>query len=114
MRHLSETEYMDRANALARACGDVRTVESKHANMKAQMKSELTDVETERDRLGDVVRAKAELRDVMVSCLADDRQGLALYIRADTGEEIRRRPLTDQERQAELPLKPAAAPKTKN
>ena len=40
--------------------------------------------------------------------MADDKEGLALYIRTDTGEEVRRRVLSDSERQLKIPLGPPA------
>ena len=62
LTNLTDDEFIVRATELARSCQDVTTLEGKHADMKAQMKSELVAAETERNRLGQVVARKAELR----------------------------------------------------
>jgi hypothetical protein len=104
MTRLTPHEFEDRAEGLARAVQDVATEEARHADVKAQLKADLTKLEAERDRLTSVVSRRAELREVPVRLLADLEMGEALLVRDDSGEVVRRRPLTEAERQEPLPL----------
>jgi hypothetical protein len=104
LTHLTNDEFVDRATALARSVQDIEALEDRQADTKAQMKAEMTSLESERGRLGLIVARKAELREVRVKLYAEDFSGIAIYVRADSGEEVRRRPLEDRERQPDLPL----------
>jgi hypothetical protein len=102
--NLTDEEFMARARDLARANQNIEALEQRQTDMKAQMKVEMTSAEAEQGRLTLIVARKAELRDVEVLVLADLKTGIARYVRQDTGEEYRTRPLTVEERQEKLPL----------
>ena len=101
---LTDAEWTQRANALARACQDIGSLEAKHADMKAQMKADLTRLEAERDRLALIVNRKAENREVAVTAYADYTRAEVSYVREDSGEIVRTRPMDDKERQTPLPM----------
>lgn len=100
---LTPDEFIARASALARVVQDMHGEEQRQTDMKAQMKAAIASLDAERDQLSLVVSRSAELRDVRVTEDADYARGIAITWRTDTGEEVRRRPLSDQERQIALP-----------
>lgn len=106
---LTSDEYANRANALAQVCQDVEGENIRQAQVKAGMKAELSRLEAERSRFTLIVARKAEPRAVRVMTYADDEKAEALVIREDTGEIIRRRALSLEERQPVLPFQPGSA-----
>lgn len=99
---LTAEEFDARSTALARLCQDITSEEQRHGDVKAQLKAALTKLQAERDSLALVVGRRAELRDVATRVMADFARGEALVIREDTGEVVRRRALTEFERQESL------------
>lgn len=99
---LTDAEFTDRAAKLARAVQEVGSLTAKHTDMKAQMKADLTRAESERDLLAMVVSRKAENREAIVEVRANYQDGRAYCVRLDTGEIVRHRLLTDQEKQQPL------------
>lgn len=100
---LSHDEFLDRARALAEACQDIESEEGRQTQVKADLKAQMTRLEAERSRLSLIVTRKAEPRETPTTIYADDARGLAITIREDTGEVVRQRELTPNERQLPLP-----------
>lgn len=101
---LTDEEFSDRSSQLARVCEAIDNLEDAQKQQKAAMKAEQARLEADRSALAMAVRRKAETRDVQVSEFADDDSGFMLTIRADTGEIVRKRRLTMDERQIPLPM----------
>jgi hypothetical protein len=110
---LTEDEFKERAEGLAQLCQDITAEESRAADVKAQLKARLTQLEGRRSELSIVVARKEEMRPVGCEVLADFENYKAIILRTDTGVIMSVRPLTDSERQSHLPLEPEPAPGTK-
>lgn len=101
---LSDDEFIDRATKLAQANQDIDIEEGRQVDLKAQMKSTMTALEGTRSRLSSVVARREEVRDVLCDFYHDHARGFVEVIRQDTGESISIRPMTEAERQQQLPI----------
>lgn len=101
---LGPSEVMERGEQLARAQGDLEELAGRESSAKAALKADRARIEAEIQRLALAVRNRAETRPVAVRVEADYGDGLAYEIREDTLEVVRTRPLTETERQGELPI----------
>lgn len=80
-----------------------RTEEEKKANA-AHYTDEIKAVRFRMSTLSQCVNTGYDYRDVEVYQLADFESFAMVDVRADTGEEVRRRPMTEEERQRPLPM----------
>jgi hypothetical protein len=78
--------------------------EAEFAEERKRQKSVLTDMLTELRRLNGEIRDKSTYRPVQCERRYLYDQGKLVEIRCDTGEVISDRPLTEQEKQRELPF----------
>jgi cell pole-organizing protein PopZ len=101
---LTEDDFDERAKALAEVCQEIVAEESRGADVKAQLKARITQLEARRNELSIVVARREEMRQVGVETLADFDRGQAIEVRTDTLKILSQRPLTEGERQAHLPL----------
>src|SRR5688500_12251552 len=101
---LTETELKDFGRKLAVKCEDIAAEESRQKDQKSEMKARLDGMESERASLAIIVRRQEEQRDVEVSETFDYELGKVTQTRMDTGEEIRVRAMTNEERQQVLPV----------
>lgn len=101
---LTEAELKEFGRKLAVKCEDIAAEESRQKDQKSEMKARLDGMESERSIFALVVRRQEEQRDVEVEELFDYEAGKVIQTRLDTGEEIRVRPMTNEERQQPLPV----------
>lgn len=101
---LTEAELKDFGRKLAVKCEDIAAEESRQKDQKSEMKARLDGMESERAQLAIVVRRQEEQRDVECTETFDYELGKVTIVRTDTGDEIRVRPMTTEERQQVLPV----------
>jgi hypothetical protein len=101
---LTRDELLERGATLAAVNQDIEREELTQADVKASMKATLASLQAQRARLAAVVSRKAEPRDVVCLELKDFERGTYTIVRTDTGETIESRPLTEAEREQQLPL----------
>lgn len=101
---LGPADVMERGEQLARAQGELEELAGRESSTKAALKADRARIEAEIQRLALAVRNRAETRPVSVRVEADYGDGLAYEIREDTLEVVRTRPLSELERQRELPI----------
>lgn len=101
---LTQEELLSKSGELAGTVQDYATEERRQADVKAQLKARLTELDARRTQLAFVVARQEEERDVRCDVIADLNSLVANITRVDTGEVVQSRPLTDAERQDVLPL----------
>ena len=108
---LNDQELLIAGAQLAAAERAARTHEVESAAFKSQLNSEKKNLDKRLRERSKVVESKTEERDVLIQVEEDKDKRFALEFRLDTDPPtlITRRPLTDQERQCELPLKDESA-----
>lgn len=99
---LTPTELQTQGAKLAEACEDIHNEMQAQTDIKAQLKSKLTSLESNRDAIASVVRRKADYKDVPVNIFHDYTRAIVDEIRTDTGEVLVSRAMSDHERQAKL------------
>lgn len=99
---LNRDELEARSQLLGSQLGRLEELEAKEKAFKEGLKKERTPLDTEVRFLGRVIRRKTEPRPVLVETIADYERGVAIAIRTDTGEVIRERELSFDERQPTL------------
>jgi mannose-6-phosphate isomerase class I len=100
---LTQDEQVARGKSLAKVLAEIRNEDSRHAMLKAEMKSTMTAMESERDKFQLIVAGGEELRDVECEDIANYDSGMFERVRFDTGETVYQRALTPEELQMELP-----------
>lgn len=80
--------------------------EGRQADLKAQMKARLAELEGRRTNLAYTISRKEEYRDVEVDIFSDYQRGVVEDIRRDSGEVLITRVMTEHERQQQLPMEP--------
>lgn len=101
---LTESELKEFGRKLAVKCEDIAAEESRQKDQKSEMKARLDGMESERSILALVVRRQEEQRDVECEEEFNYESGKVTVSRTDTGEELRVRPMTNEERQQPLPV----------
>lgn len=99
---LTEEERLQRADALANALQQIqdRKVEKKRVTKEAD--KAIAEAEQEAVDLRDAVATGREYQEVIVHKVLDYEQATVTEVRTDTGEVIKSRGMTDEERQAKL------------
>jgi len=100
---LSDVEQVSRGKQLAKVLSEIRNEDGRHQMMKASMKSAMTALEAERDKLSLIVSSGEELRMIQCEDRANFDTGSFERVRIDTQEIVYERPLSTQERQLEIP-----------
>lgn len=106
---LTDEELLDRADQLSVVVQETSAEESRQTDVKTQMKAKLTELDARKTRLAITIGRKEEYRDIEVESIADIQAGTVTDYRTDTGEAIGTRPMTEHERQSNLPLEAPAA-----
>lgn len=101
---LTPKEFTERSKALAAAHVEKSRVESALADFKAHNKEQMTRIENEISSLARVIDSESEYRTVECEQTPDFASGTMETYRMDTGERITIRDLTEDEKQARLPL----------
>ncbi len=101
---LTQTEVREYGVRLAQLAGAIDMHGDREKEVKSQLKAERTKLEAEHQRLASVVRSGYETREVETVTYADYPGGVAVTVRADNDDELRRRRLDEEERQTGLPF----------
>jgi hypothetical protein len=99
---LTQAELLDFGQRLAKQDSEIRGHEAHADAVKKDLKSKEQALDSERSRLSNIVRNKAEVRDVRVSIWRDYQARELREVREDTGEVVFTRPLRGDEFQTEL------------
>ena len=99
---LTEEERLQRADGLANALQQVqdRKVEKRRVTKEAD--KQIAEAEQEAVELRDAVATGREYQEVIVHKVFDYEQATVTEVRTDTGETIKSRGMTDEERRAKL------------
>lgn len=106
---LTGDELLTRADELSVVVQETTAEEGRQTDVKAQMKARLTELDARKTRLAITIGRKEEYRDVEVELVADIQAQTTSIYRTDTGEVVETRPMSEQEKQAALPLETTAA-----
>jgi len=101
---LSKDERRERGERAAAIMAEIETLEADKKAAAASLKGQIDAKKSELRELGRAVRTGEEYRDTELFEEFEYRTGFCSVKRADTGVELRRRPLTGDERQEKLPL----------
>ena len=101
---LTDDELREYGQDLAKVRQDILTEEARQVSLKQQLKASLTELEARSLRLSSMIARGEEARDVEVEPRLDFRKSEYCEIRADTGERISERLITEEERQEHLNL----------
>lgn len=101
-----EERHLGKESALQRQLATRITDE--FDGVKADFKSRLERCEAEQNRLSVLLNNGYELRDVECEVISDFKSGQISVVRLDTGEEVEVRPMTEEERQRDLPISSGA------
>lgn len=104
---LTQDEVKRAGKNLAEALQRKRELESRLESVKQQIKGEITSAEGDAQKFEQLVATESEGRMVPVDLRFDFKRSVKETIRTDTGEVVKSEPITDEERQRELPLPPA-------
>lgn len=99
---LTDEERLSRANDLANAVQKVEDAKRHKKIVNRDATAKVDEAEAERADLSDVVASGREYREVIVHRVFNYEDGTVFEMRTDTGETLRSRKLTDEERQATL------------
>lgn len=104
---LTEDELRQRGDALAEVVQELHAEEQRQADVKAQMKARVTELEAKQTRFAITISRKEEYRDIECDVFGDPERGVVELVRRDSGEVVETRPMTEDERQRALPLNAA-------
>lgn len=99
---LTDEERMQRADALANALSSINDAKVKKKRIVKDLDKEIGEVEQESVELRDAVATGREYREVIVHRVYDWEKATVTEHRTDTGEVLRSRGMTDEERQSTL------------
>lgn len=99
---LEDETLLTRSKELGLQIAQIESTKADHKEQKAEMGRELREEETELARLARIVREGKEPRQVVCQERADYRAGQVYVVRTDTGELVRTRRMTGDERQLGL------------
>ena len=101
---LTQKEIYEAGKSLADALKKKTEHEVRLETFKQQVKAEITSAEGEAQKFQGLVSSEIEYRMVDVETRFDFKTGRASVVRMDTGELLKTREITDEERQRLLPL----------
>jgi hypothetical protein len=101
---LTDDEKIARSLMLAEALDRRNQLDLERKDTMAEFKDREAKLDSEIGRLGTIVRGGKELRQVECEDQHNYKNGTADRVRLDTGEVVQTRPLTEEERQQELPV----------
>lgn len=112
---LTQDERNTLGDDLAQQYIDIQQLEEQKKSATSNFKAKIDAATADASQKARVLKDGYEMRDVEVETRYDASIGLAIIVRKDTGEIIKQRPLTQEERQQELELEdrqPVAPPDT--
>lgn len=98
---LDQEEFRDRAQTLARIEEEISDEEKRQAQLKADMKAQITALSAKRSKLSLVVRDGREYRPTRLTIEADFEAGIVRELTTD-GRVHKQRPLREDERQTSM------------
>jgi len=101
---LSKEELAAAAEELAESTQAVNRLEDQKKAAVAQFKSDIEYAVARRNKFAGIVATKCEYRDVDCDMLYDYEDKVVTITRLDTGEEVQRRAMFEDELQRPLPL----------
>lgn len=101
--NLEDSELLAAGSRLVEIREEKSTLEGDLAQVKQQFKADETRLEAEASKLATMIRRRTEIRLVHTKTVADFEAGAAITLRQDNGEELRRRALSESEKQRSLP-----------
>jgi hypothetical protein len=106
---LSPEEVRQRGEAVARLLKERDDLDFETKQYAKQRREELGELELAIARLAIQIRERQEYRPVEVACLRNPSDATVVWVRKDTGEVVRQRPMTEEEKQERLPFPDALA-----
>jgi hypothetical protein len=106
---LTADEIAAHGRDLVNLLGEIEEEEDDQDARKAEMRERLATMQARQSKIAGTIRRGLERRRVTVEIMADWTTQTAIERRTDTGEEIGRRPLREDEKQLKLPPDTAAA-----
>lgn len=101
----SDSEIVEMARKQAELGEMIASLDEQKKSVAAKFKAEIEKHECDRSDLGRKITNGYESRDIDCDVFFNDPAvGLATVIRTDTGEQVEVRPMTEHEKQMELPL----------
>jgi uncharacterized FlaG/YvyC family protein len=100
---LTEKEKTNLSSEIAKAISDRASAEAKLKEVSASIKAQIAQLDAEISEKALQINNGYEYRNVECRMDKDYRLGTVTITRLDTGEVIRERPMTGEERQMELP-----------
>lgn len=107
---LSKDEIVERAKRCAHLSGEIALMEEERDTAKKHANARIEEREAEAKRLQGEIRDGATWKEVPCETRFVYRTAEVQEVRTDTGEVMHTRPMTDRERQPELPLDQAQEP----
>lgn len=101
---LTHEERFQAALDLAETINAISNKKSEQDFERQQMKATMTDLEGQREGLASVVASGIRYKETTCETHLDFENGVYYEVRLDTGELLVSRPLSDDERQRELPM----------
>lgn len=102
---LTEAELLQQGAVMAEAQQNGALAEQEFDSVKQQFKSKIEEQAMIAGRAGNLIRSKAEYRQVKCERILDFDKGSVREKRLDTDQPIETREMTDEERQMGLPLR---------
>lgn len=106
---LTTEEKRELAESMADNQAKLEELEDEKKAVASDYKSRIETVQGEIRRESNTYRQGWELRDIQCSEIQDFDKGIVTVVRLDTGEEVKVRPMTHDERTLELPFEEEAA-----
>jgi len=101
---LTEKEIRESAEKLAKLIADISDKEAEKKEIASRFKADVERMQNDASGFAAMVRNKYEYRSVECREDRDHKEAEIFTIRLDTGEEIRRRKMTETEKQESLKL----------
>jgi hypothetical protein len=101
---LSPEEVRQRGEAVARLLKERDDLDFETKQYAKERREEIGELELQIARVAIQIRERQEYRPVEVVCLRNPGEATVVWVRRDTGEVIRQRPMTEEEKQERLPF----------
>ena len=99
---LTDDEFREYSSTLARKYSDIQELESQKKAITSDFASRINSATEETSRLARIIQNKCEYRNVDCEILYNYDKGIVTVIRLDTGEEVKSRAMTSDERQKKM------------
>lgn len=99
---LTNNELLERGNEMAHVEQDIAAEEKKQKSLKTELKARMDTLISQRSDLANRIANRQELRDIRVRIEIDYNAGKWMKTRLDTGQVIKSREITEDERQLNL------------